>query len=71
MLAMPAHKDVPEGFLLLKSRFSFDDIDELAIGWRHALGRAGLHHFIERQFSVDSVRRFKLAPEVYISSLNS
>jgi 2-haloacid dehalogenase len=29
------------------------------------LERAELDHFIERQFSVDSVRRFKPAPEVY------
>jgi 2-haloacid dehalogenase len=29
------------------------------------LERAGLGSFIERQFSVDSVRRFKPAPEVY------
>jgi 2-haloacid dehalogenase len=29
------------------------------------LERAGLAHYFERQFSVDSVRRFKPAPEVY------
>jgi 2-haloacid dehalogenase len=29
------------------------------------LERAGIAHFFERQFSVDSVRRFKPAPEVY------
>ena len=67
MLSMPAHKDVPEGLQLLREAGfrlvtltnSPPDKDG------SAMERAGLSHFIERQFSVDSVRRFKPAPEVY------
>ena len=67
MLSMPAHKDVPEGlgllgeagFRLMALTNSPPDKDG------SALERAGLAHLIERQFSVDSVRRFKPAPEVY------
>jgi len=67
MLSMPAHKDVPEGlrllseagFRLMTLTNSPPDKDG------SALERAGHADLIERQFSVDSVRRFKPAPEVY------
>jgi len=67
MLSMPAHQDVPEGLGLLREA-GFRLIT-LTNSPPHkdgsALERAGLAKFIERQFSVDSVRRFKPAPEVY------
>jgi 2-haloacid dehalogenase len=67
MLAMPAHPDVPEGLRLLREAGfrlmtltnSPPDKDGTA------LERCGLSHFFERQFTVESVRRFKPAPEVY------
>ncbi|HEX4037630.1 MAG TPA: haloacid dehalogenase type II [Acidobacteriaceae bacterium] len=67
MLSMPAHPDVPEGLRMLKDAGfrlmtltnSPPDKDGTAVE------RAGLATFFERQFSVDSVRRFKPAPEVY------
>lgn len=67
MLSMPAHTDVPEGLRLLQDAGfrlmtltnSPPDKD------RSPLERAGLAQFFEHQFSVDSVRRFKPAPEVY------
>jgi 2-haloacid dehalogenase len=67
MLSMPAHEDVPEGLQLLRDAgfrlmtLTNSPPDEDG----SALERAGLSHFIERQFSIDSVRRFKPAPEVY------
>jgi 2-haloacid dehalogenase len=67
MLSMPEHKDVPEGlrmlreagFRLMTLTNSPPDKDGTP------LDRAGLAPFFERQFSVDQVRRFKPAPEVY------
>jgi 2-haloacid dehalogenase len=67
MLSMPAHMDVPEGLRLLQEAGfrlvtltnSPPDKDG------SSLERAGLAQFFEHQFSVDSVRRFKPAPEVY------
>jgi 2-haloacid dehalogenase len=67
MLSMPAHEDVPEGLRLLRNAgfrlMTLTNSPPDKDG--SALERAGLSHFIERQFSVDSVRRFKPAPEVY------
>lgn len=67
MLSMPAHKDVPEGLLLLRNAgfrlMTLTNSPPDKDGG--ALERTGLSHLIERQFSVDSVRRFKPAPEVY------
>ena len=67
MLSMPAHRDAPEGLRLLKEAgfrlMTLTNSPPDAKGT--PLERAGLAHFIERQFSVDSVRRFKPAPEVY------
>jgi 2-haloacid dehalogenase len=67
MLSMPAHKDAPEGLQLLKdagfrlTTLTNSPPDENGSPLEHA----GLAHFIERQFSVDTVRRFKPAPQVY------
>lgn len=67
MLSMPAHEDVPEGLRLLREAgfrlMTLTNSPPDKDG--SALDRAGLSHFIERQFSVDTVRRFKPAPEVY------
>jgi len=67
MLSMPAHKDVPEGLRMLKQAgfrlMTLTNSPPDKDG--SALERAGLAPFIERQFSVDTVRKFKPAPEVY------
>ncbi|HEX3985872.1 MAG TPA: haloacid dehalogenase type II [Acidobacteriaceae bacterium] len=67
MLSMPAHEDVPEGLRLLREAgFRLMTLTNSPPDKEgSALERAGLAPFIERQFSVDSVRRFKPAPEVY------
>lgn len=67
MLNMPAHSDVPEGLRLLKD--AGFRLVTLTNSPPHPQGspleRAGIAHFFERQFSVDSVRQFKPAPQVY------
>jgi 2-haloacid dehalogenase len=67
MFSMPAHTDVPEGLHMLKEAgFRLMTLTNSPPGKNGSpLEGAGLAHFIERQFSVDSVRRFKPAPEVY------
>jgi 2-haloacid dehalogenase len=67
MLSMPAHTDVPEGLRLLKEAgFRLMTLTNSPPGKDGSpLERAGLAHFFEHQFSVDTVRRFKPAPEVY------
>jgi 2-haloacid dehalogenase len=67
MLSMPAHTDVPEGLRLLKEAgFRLMTLTNSPPDKDGSpLERAGLAHFFEHQFSVDSVRRFKPAPEVY------
>jgi 2-haloacid dehalogenase len=67
MLSMPAHKDVPEGLRLLKEAgFRLMTLTNSPPSEGGTpLERAGLSHSIERQFSVDRVRKFKPAPEVY------
>ena len=67
MLSMPAHADAAEGLRLLKEAgFRLMTLTNSPPGTNGSpLERAGLAHFIERQFSVDTVRRFKPAPEVY------
>jgi 2-haloacid dehalogenase len=67
MLSMPAHKDAPEGLRLLKEAgFRLMTLTNSPSASRGSpLERAGLADFIERQFSVNSVRRFKPAPEAY------
>jgi 2-haloacid dehalogenase len=66
MLSMPEHKDVPGGLRLLQEAgFRLVTLTNSPPSDDGTpLERAGLDHFIERQFSVDSVRRFKPAPEV-------
>jgi 2-haloacid dehalogenase len=67
MLSMPAHKDAPEGLQLLKdagfrlTTLTNSPPDKDGTPLEHA----GLAHLIERQFSIDTVRRFKPAPQVY------
>jgi 2-haloacid dehalogenase len=67
MLSMPAHPDVPEGLRLLREAgfrlMTLTNSPPDKDG--SALERGGLAHFFERQFSVDSVHRFKPAQEVY------
>jgi 2-haloacid dehalogenase len=67
MLSMPAHQDVPEGLRMLKEAgfrlmtLTNSPPDKTGSPLEHA----GLAHYIEQQFSVDRVRRFKPAPQVY------
>lgn len=60
MLTMPAHQDVPEGLTMLKEAgfrlMTLTNSPPDKDG--NPLERAGLAHFIERQFSIDQVRRF-------------
>lgn len=67
MLNMPAHADVPEGLSLLKD--AGFRLVTLTNSPPHPQGspleRAGIAHFFERQFTVDAVRQFKPAPNVY------
>lgn len=67
MLSMPAHKEVSEGLRLLKKAgFRLMTLTNSPPGNHESpLEHAGLADFFERQFSVDSVRRFKPSPEVY------
>ena len=67
MLSMPAHKDVPEGLRLLREAgFRLMTLTNSPPGKGGTpLEHAGLAEYFETQFSVDSVRRFKPAPEVY------
>jgi 2-haloacid dehalogenase len=67
MGSMPAHKDVPKGLRMLKDAgfrlMTLTNSPPNSEG--SAVDRSGLAPLIERQFSVDSVRKFKPAPEVY------
>jgi 2-haloacid dehalogenase len=67
MLSMPAHDDVREGLQLLKDAgfrlVTLTNSPPNPTG--SPLERAGLGHFFERQFSVDSVRAFKPAQAAY------
>lgn len=67
MLSMPAHQDVPEGLQMLSDAgFRLMTLTNSPPDKEGTpLERAGLGHFVERQFTVDTVRRFKPAPEVY------
>jgi len=67
MLSMPAHEDVPEGLCLLsEAGFRLMTLTNSPPDKDGSpLERVGLAHFFERQFSVDSIRRFKPAPEAY------
>jgi 2-haloacid dehalogenase len=67
MLSMPAHEDAEKGLQLLKEAdFRLVTLTNSPPGETGSpLDRAGLAHFFERQFSVDQIRKFKPAPEVY------
>lgn len=64
MLTMPAHPDVPEGLRRLKEA-GFRLVTLTNSPQESQLKTAGIDHFFERSFSVDSVRRFKPAPQCY------
>jgi 2-haloacid dehalogenase len=67
MLTMPAHPDVPAGLKALKeANFRLVTLtnsppDPQASPLKHA----GIDSWFERSFSIDRVRRFKPAPQVY------
>jgi 2-haloalkanoic acid dehalogenase type II len=67
MLTMPAHPDVPAGLKQLKEAgfrlvtLTNSPPDPLASPLKHA----GIDGWFEKSFSIDRVRRFKPAPQVY------
>jgi 2-haloacid dehalogenase len=67
MLTMPAHSDVPAGLKQLKDAgfrlvtLTNSPPDPQASPLKHA----GIDGWFERSFSIDRVRRFKPAPQVY------
>jgi 2-haloacid dehalogenase len=67
MLALPAHPDVPGGLQRLRDAgfrlVALSNSSQAALETQ--LTNAGLSEFFERSFSVEAVRRFKPAPEVY------
>lgn len=67
MLSMPAHRDVHQGLQLLKGAgfrlMTLTNSPPSPLG--SPLERAGLAHYFERQFSVDTVRAFKPAQAIY------
>lgn len=67
MMSMPAHEDAEKGLQLLRQAgFRLVTLTNSPTGETGSpLDRAGLAHFFERQFSVDQIRKFKPAPEVY------
>ncbi|WP_158790766.1 haloacid dehalogenase type II [Granulicella sp. L60] len=67
MLSMTAHKDSAEGLRMLKEAgFRLITLTNSPPDPKGSpLEHAGLSHFIERQFSIDAVRRFKPAPQAY------
>jgi len=67
MGAMPAHPDVAPGLTRLRDAgFRLVTLTNSAPAPSpNPLERAGLNGFFEQNFSVDSVRRFKPAPETY------
>lgn len=69
MLSLPAHPDVPEGLALMRDAglrlVTLTNSAPAAVS--RQLAHAGLTQFFEHVFSVDSVRQFKPAPEVYRS----
>lgn len=67
MLSMPAHPDVAEGLQLLRDAgfrlMTLTNSPPNPTG--SPLERAGLSHYFERQFTVDSVKAFKPAQTIY------
>jgi len=67
MLTMPAHSDVPTGLQQLKDAgFRLITLTNSPPDPQFSpLKQAGIDGWFERSFSVDRVRRFKPAPQVY------
>jgi 2-haloacid dehalogenase len=67
LATMPAHPDVPEGLRQLKDAgFRLVTLSNSPQGAQIIqLGHAGIDGFFERLLSVDLVRRYKPAPQVY------
>jgi len=73
MLTLPAHPDVRDGLQTMRDAglrlVTLTNSAPAAV--EQQLANAGLTPFFERSFSVDTVRRFKPAPEVYRSVADS
>lgn len=69
MLRLPAHTDVRDGLQIMRDAglrlVTLTNSAPVAV--QQQLANAGLAPFFERSFSVDTVRRFKPAPEAYRS----
>jgi 2-haloacid dehalogenase len=69
MLSLPAHADVPEGLAMMRDAglrlVTLTNSAPAAVD--RQLAHAGIAPFFERVFSVDAVRKFKPAAEVYRS----
>ena len=69
MLTLPAHPDVRDGLQTMRDAglrlVTLTNSAPAAV--QQQLANAGLASFFERSFSVDTVRRFKPAPEAYRS----
>jgi 2-haloacid dehalogenase len=69
MLKLPAHSDVRDGLQIMRDAglrlVTLTNSAPAAV--QQQLTNAGLASFFERSFSVDTVRRFKPAPEAYRS----
>lgn len=69
MLKLPAHADVRDGLQIMRDGglrlVTLTNSAPAAV--QQQLANAGLASFFERSFSVDTVRRFKPAPEAYRS----
>ncbi len=68
MATLPPHPDVPEGLQRLKEMgyrlVTLTNTPAVRLG--PLLEQAGIAEFFEQQLSVDVVKRFKPAPEVYL-----
>ena len=73
MMTLPAHPDVREGLeLMCEAGLRLVTLTNSApAAVRRQLANAGLADLFERSFSVDTVQRFKPAPEVYRSVADS
>ena len=73
MLKLPAHADVREGLQIMRDAglrlVTLTNSAPAAV--QQQLANAGLAALFERSFSVDTVRRFKPAPEAYQSVADS
>jgi 2-haloacid dehalogenase len=65
--SMPSHPEVPEALRRLRDAGYrlFTLTNNPAVTATEQLERAGLADFLDRQFSVDAVHRYKPAPETY------